>query len=275
MKHRIFIVGCSRSGTTLLQRLMTENTGAITFPETNYFRRTVGKSTFWPRLGLATGRERRALSEVCGRLKREDSQPDLRGPIWTFKRGVDAYLRILDGIAAEQGADSWIEKTPHHIFYVGLIHRFVANDRVIHIVRDGREVVASIYDRARRFPVTFENQTSVDYGIKLWNSTVRESAQFVGQPGNVFVSYERLVETPVDQVDRICRAARLEFRPYGAKPLRKDAYMHSAEEWKAQSASRVFTDRRKFERLFSREQQHTIEDRLNWLPYQTVVGAAV
>ena len=41
---RLFVVGCSRSGTTIVQRLLAGHKDLISFPETAFFQRLAGDS---------------------------------------------------------------------------------------------------------------------------------------------------------------------------------------------------------------------------------------
>jgi hypothetical protein len=142
---RLFLVGCSRSGTTLLQVLMAGHPRIHSFPETGFFIHAVGvrrRPLAW--LGLTTSKARWAIKELLRNTGREDlyeivpQRPFLLGSV------VSSFVHVLDRLTLEEEKDIWLEKTPRHVFYVDYIKRYVDNAHVIHLIRDGRDVVASI-----------------------------------------------------------------------------------------------------------------------------------
>ena len=77
-------------------------------------------------------------------------------------RNAGDFLRIvMEAIARKQGVDRWAESTPLHLLYLPLIKKLIPEALVVHIIRDGRDVTASLYrigwirplpwDRAARF----------------------------------------------------------------------------------------------------------------------------
>ena len=55
------------------------------------------------------------------------------------------FLRtVMDSIADQQGVERWAEKTPAHLLYIPQIKEIIPEAQIIHIIRDGRNVAASI-----------------------------------------------------------------------------------------------------------------------------------
>jgi len=59
---RIFLVGCPRSGTTLLQSMLARHDRVFTFPESHLFARSVPSGGLFRMAGLAGRHARCALS---------------------------------------------------------------------------------------------------------------------------------------------------------------------------------------------------------------------
>jgi hypothetical protein len=64
-----------------------------------------------------------------------------------------AFIKILDEITLENGKSSWLEKTPEHLGQINYIERWVQRAKFIHIIRNGDDVVASLYEVAQKYPL--------------------------------------------------------------------------------------------------------------------------
>jgi len=51
---------------------------------------------------------------------------------------------LLDPFAAEAGAVGWVEKSPDNCMRAGFLSRLFEDARVVHVVRDGRDVACSL-----------------------------------------------------------------------------------------------------------------------------------
>ena len=65
---RVFIVGCPRSGTTLLQAMLASHETVYSFPETHFFKKYPGEvlaiSTFWSAHPEPLGGSSRELNKL-------------------------------------------------------------------------------------------------------------------------------------------------------------------------------------------------------------------
>jgi len=117
----------------------------------------------------------------------------------------------MDELAQEKGCTCWVEKTPGHIFVLDHIEKSVPGARFIHLIRDGRAVVASLMDAKNKFPEARIWQKSLADFVRLWNAAIRKSARCVGKENHFFVSYEALVTNPQKELRAICQFLSLEF----------------------------------------------------------------
>ena len=216
---RIFLVGCPRSGTTLLQGMLASHSQIESFPETHFFEKGFS--------GRKSSRKKRILTPVLrgGYLRavlsgwiRElslfgyevpDSVKSDHG--WSRAKVVDDFVGILDSLTLNNGKNVWVEKTPGHVLRISTISRYVSKSKFIHIVRDGRPVVASLYRVSRRFPDGWGGPWSVERCISMWNACLASTSEHLGESGHFVVSYERLLEDPEKHLRGLCSFLRVRY----------------------------------------------------------------
>jgi hypothetical protein len=123
-------------------------------------------------------------------------------------RTVGQYAALLadalDDVARESGASHWLEKTPGHLRYVREIERHIPGSKIIHMIRSGPAVIASLHEAHRVRPDIWGPSPAVSRLVGVWRSDLRRSRACVGRPNHSFVSYERLVADPADVLGRLC-----------------------------------------------------------------------
>jgi hypothetical protein len=195
----VFVVGCPRSGTTLLHDSLISSGH---FADYRVESRIFDKVT--PPFGsLESTRNRTRLinawlqSDYFQRSGLEAE--DIRAKVLAECRNAGDFLRIvMEGIAGNQGVERWAEKTPRHLLYIPQIKETIPNALIIHIIRDGRDVAASM-SRMRwegAFPWDTRHRLLV-CGL-YWQWLVqkgREYGQRLG-PDYLEVRYEQLVQHP-------------------------------------------------------------------------------
>src|SRR5687767_7251824 len=142
-----FVVGVSRSGTTLL-RLMLDAHPQLTIPPETHFV---------PELIRAAGR-RRASAEGLAEIIVSQRQwgdfgvdeAELRLRLEALDRVEPAgALRAFYGLYAEkQGKPRWGDKTPIYVEHMRGIAKALPEARFVHLIRDGRDVALSRIRRA-------------------------------------------------------------------------------------------------------------------------------
>ena len=260
--RRVFLFGCPRSGTTILQTLMAGHSRIHSFPETSFFIHAIGwRRRHLARLGLA--RARFAVERVLHNIGRDDLSEMLPRRPFSLPGGADQYVRILDRVTLEEGKDIWLEKSPMHFRYIPFIERHVPDAHFVHILRNGEDVVASVYDRAMKFPDNFGSEREVDVAIRLWNEAVETSKRYVGRSGHTFALYEQLCEAPDETLTRICRDLGLEFEP-AMKDVEDAAgrVVSPRWGWLANVGNGIQPPSSKFQRLFDDEKRSAISRRL-------------
>jgi len=140
MTRPIFIVGCPRSGTTLLRDLLRSHPNLTLPPE----------SQLIPRFYRAYG-DPSSDREAWLRARRILHNPRIAS--WGISTseaefaGCRSFSRVIRRLfevwAAKEGKPRWGDKTPHYVRHLPLILRLFPEAQVIHIIRDGRDAALS------------------------------------------------------------------------------------------------------------------------------------
>ena len=162
----IFIVGCQRSGTTLLRLMLDSHPNISCGPETRFlqdFAKLTSES--WDRLSL------------YGFPK----------SYWLDK-SAEFFDSFQTEYAKSRGKTRWADKTPRYALSLGYINELFPASQIVHVIRDGRDVVASHRDRWGYW--------SAVKAVEKWPRYIR-AARRVGErmPGDRYaeVRYEELV----------------------------------------------------------------------------------
>jgi hypothetical protein len=192
-----FIVCCSRSGSTLLQTLLDAHPNLSVPPESQIYYRFGPVFPYYGDLSVSENRRcfiRDLLNDAyIQQWNLETSVDDIEEMIFHPSRAkiIEAIFRLY---AEKKGAKRWGDKTPEHIRYLSLIREDFPNARLIHLVRDGRDV-AEAYQRMMFGPVS-------PLGLgREWRREVmfwREFQQQQGTDHTLEVRYEDLVRSPED-----------------------------------------------------------------------------
>ncbi|HBB30738.1 MAG TPA: sulfotransferase [Cyanobacteria bacterium UBA8803] len=264
----VFLVGCPRSGTTLLQSMLAAHPQIASFPESKFFEYLFPE--YEPRrrtLGLASRRLRPMLSQFF----KEIGYPEMQYYLPKFPQFIGQYthkfVQIMDKIAKKQGKSIWLEKTPQHINYIEYIEKFIPKARIIHIIRNGVDVVASLYEMGQKYPNTWGSvMGKVDDCIEEWIRNVKISLRYLNQPNHTLVRYEHLVEDPQTVIANLCKFIGVDFKEQMLQDYRVVAkqLIRDREQWKLGVMEEIKNaNSQKFHRLFNEDQQRYILKQLS------------
>ena len=144
-KHApVFVLGCVRSGTTLLYHMLLSAGGVAVYrAESNAI------NLLEPRFGdLSIRRNKEKLMEAwlnskLFRVSGLHAESIRAKVIAECKNGGD-FLRIVMGeVARSQNVGRWADCTPEHLLYLPRIKETIPNALIVHIIRDGRDVALS------------------------------------------------------------------------------------------------------------------------------------
>ncbi len=227
-RNPVFVVGSPRSGTTLLYHsLLSSGRFAVYRAETEIF------STIAFRFDFSKAKDLQRLLDVWIRsdlfqLSGLDADP-FRHRIMRECRSSGDFLRIfMESIARHQRVERWAEKTPEHLLYAPQIKKTIPDALFIHIIRDGRDVAASmgVLGYIPVFPWD-KHREALAAGL-YWEWLLRQgrkAAQSIGRD-YLEVRYEDLVTRPQPTLDRIssfigCELDYSQIRQAGIGAVRK------------------------------------------------------
>lgn len=202
----VFVVGCPRSGTTLLYHTLISAGGFVDYPaETHVF------NLFAPRFGSLAKRRTRerffdAWIKTAYFTKTGLDGEKTRRELGERARNWGDFLRIvMEGMAEAQGVHRWAECTPHHALHLEEIARFIPDARIVHIIRDGRDVALSM-DRLGWAPrIPGDPNPSLLAAGAYWCWIVHRGKRSGGDCGLPYleVRFEDLVRNPKDTLGRL------------------------------------------------------------------------
>ncbi|MEG3898512.1 MULTISPECIES: sulfotransferase [unclassified Microcoleus] len=200
---RIFLVGAPRSGTTILQSLLAAHPEVISFPESKFFHYLL-YDQFAGKLP----------SRMEAFFKDEIKRPELLKDFddsQTVETKASWFVRVLDGLAAEQKKSIWLEKTPEHMYFIDDIEHFLPDAKFIHILRNGMDTIASMYDATRSFNELWGAGWDLNHCIGRWEHAMLTSHKYVNKSNHILVKYEELLDDKTKTLGEICKFIGIEY----------------------------------------------------------------
>ena len=205
-KAPVFVVGCPRSGTTLLYHMLLSAGGfAVYRTETHVF------NTLEPAFGNLNSAENRKrmmkawLGSKLFRLSGLDAR-EIEARVMAECRNGGDFLRIVMGeIARAQGVPRWSDCTPDHLLYLRRIKETIPEALIVHIIRDGRDVALSMNKQGWIRPLPGQSGDGLMAAACYWEWTVkrgRRDGQALGED-YCEVRFEDLVRGPQSVLARL------------------------------------------------------------------------
>lgn len=161
----IFVGGMYKSGTSLLRAMLGQHS-----------RIFAGLETFWFDLGRGSDSPATLLA-ACNRLAHYFGLP--AADVCAFHQEAVSPERFLDrlmrAVVTREGKPRWLEKTPGNIAHVDRIWAAWPNAQVLHIIRDPRDIFASL--------VEAKKWSGVDEFAERWCSTIGEGERLIAAIG--------------------------------------------------------------------------------------------
>jgi hypothetical protein len=243
LSRPVFVVGCPRSGTTLVQCILSASSQAFSLPETHFFSWVLPAMHMGPDSVVGPDhlqRFRQAFEDESGLI--------LQQPFWT---GVheqapmtarDIFVAIVEHHRPAAGYLRAIEKTPRHVLQLDVIGGAFPDAVFVDVVRDPIDVASSLLG------VPFESSRSVLSHAQRWTESIHAARAYSQtHPQRLrTVVYETLVREPEASVRALCEFVDLPFEPTMLEEFGRQAALNvgSAETWKRDVGSGVLLDRK-------------------------------
>jgi hypothetical protein len=193
-----FVLGCVRSGTTLLRDILRQHPRLESPEETHFFRWSDPYGS--PRydknyIGTKLFKEHRVLDGV--------SDKDFHGCRMVARNRKD--LSDLYGkyyLAAQDNIDGrWFDKTPQNIYNILLLGYMYPEAKFVHIYRNPLNVVSSL----KEGKVMAKHDTKG--GVNYWMESMIMINEYKKMPGAkerfIEIKYEEMVASPKKHIDSI------------------------------------------------------------------------
>jgi len=194
-----FVVGLTRSGTTLL-RMMLDAHPLLTIPPETHFVPDLIKAARAEK-GTEGMLEAMTANRTWGDFGIGDDEMRERLAQVASGDAASAVRAFFEAYADIQGKPRWGDKTPAYMLSVQRIGRTLPESRFIHLIRDGRDVALS--QRAR----AINEQPPPAEQAARWVKRIgksREQASSLKGARYVEARYEDLVRDPETTLRRIC-----------------------------------------------------------------------
>ncbi len=229
--EKFFIVGCPRSGTTMVQQALNRHSGIVIPPETKFFFSFLGHSR---RVQL------RHLKRINNDLRINLPEPDHR--IESAPEARAFYEAMAGQYIDRLGKKNVVyfgEKTPEHTGHLPRIRQLFPDAKIIVLYRDGRDVALSLTKMPWMCPDLY-----VNFVVWLYYYHVVRKIKLKGHPNFYFARYESIVADPAKELGRLLEFLEL---PYESKVAdgwgNREGVPEREYAWKEQALHKITVDR--------------------------------
>ncbi len=256
----IFVCGTGRSGTTLLQQILSNHSRIFATRYEGRFVVTPGGLFDIRREILNLESLKRFRRSILGpwfkKVYRQGTPEEYAGGLFTdidektltehvdgfeeeLREGIDEAMHdMIDGVFASamkaQGKSRWLEKTPRNVIYMNDLYRLFPDAQFVHIIRDGRDVAISCLENdfwpIGEIPdagVSFREQPrTIENAARYWATlmqTARDQIAKIPDEAYLELRFEDLVDDPEGKLRQLCDFLGVTFEPQLlGTPLKRD-----------------------------------------------------
>lgn len=214
----LFAVGCPRSGTTLLQRMLDHHPQLAVSNDPHFI-------PFAP--GVADGTDPPVTATLVDWLVGYPTtrrlgldEATIRAAAGTCATYSEIVAALYDALARDRGKPLAGEKTPRYVRYLPLLHALFPWVKAVHIVRDGRDVALSTLEWARsdrgpgRFRLWRKEPIAVCALFWRWHvASGRRDGAVLGPAQYREIRYEELVADPERTLRTVAEFLELPYAP--------------------------------------------------------------
>jgi hypothetical protein len=245
---KFFIVGCPRSGTTMVQQALNRHSQIVIPPETKFF---------FSFLGHPRKRQARHIVRINTDLGIHLPAPARQVQSADDGRAVyELMARQYVDRQNKRGVVAFGEKTPEHTGLLPRIRELFPDARVVVLYRDGRDVASSLTRVPWMSPSVY-----VNFLVWLYYCRIIREEQFGGGANLYFARYEDIVANPEKEMAAILQFLDLPYEPAVAWGHgNREGVPEREMSWKGRALQRITSERvRVFENELNEEQIEILE----------------
>ena len=229
----VFIVGNSRSGTTLMGSILGLNSEVFTFEELHFFGTLWSQSDRYTKLTsnqaealtakLLAIQDEDVISHKDPKLFAEEAKAIVKNIEPQSYTATDILQAFLTYSAEKNGKSIPCEQTPRNVLYIAELLELFPHCHIINMVRDPRDVLLS---QKYKWKIRFLGASNIPYReairawtnyhaitiSKLWNVAVNSAAKY-DSDRLITIRFEDLITQPEKIIRQVCKFAELEFAP--------------------------------------------------------------
>ncbi len=226
----VFIIGSSRSGTTLLQMIMNSHPNIAMYGEIHFFNEICGV------LGGCEKKRKNICDFIDNDLRRAyhvHLLPKLDAVLDKVKdklsdksfTGIEFYIALMESFSELESKRRYGEKTNENIRYIAELFSIFPQSRIIHIVRDPRDVVSSMMSMPWASNDILANTLR-------WRAELSNVRKYKEDDRIFEIRYEDLIQNPEQICRSICDFIGEPFSPQMLEYDRKAKNYIVNEPWK-------------------------------------------
>lgn len=228
---QIFVVGSSRSGTTMMGRILSNHSDIFTFKELHFF------GTIWSNNSNQDLNRQEQIDLLSRLLCIQENGLFNQQNISVFNEEaisllahknicnpLSIYELFLSAMSNENKSTISCEQTPKNMYYLNEILAFFPQAKVINMARDQRDVLLSQKNKwkrrflgASKIPLSEAIRSYINYHpiltSKVWNSSLEHTAKYFDNERVKIVKFEDLLVKSESVVKDICNFLAIEFHP--------------------------------------------------------------
>ena len=195
----VFIVGMPRSGTTLLQGILSNTGKYFPMPETHFFSRA---TYALPENGFSR-KDRQRIRRILSRKSRIKVD---EGALLNLNSQKEIFEYVI-GMFNPARKNTFLEKTPRHVFFYSKILKFYPTAKFICMIREPKNIVSSrIGKKAKR------NKSVIRLAL-LYNKIAAAILEIKNKDNVLLVRYEDLTSENERSLMKICAFLDINYSP--------------------------------------------------------------
>lgn len=204
-KAPVFVVGCPRSGTTLLYHMLLSAGGFVVFRAESHAFNLLAH-----RFGsLKSARNRTALADAWLRSQAFRvsglQEAEVRAVVSRAATAGELLKALMQAMGGRQVVTRWADTTPDHLLYMAEIKRQIPDALFLHIIRDGRDVALSFVEQGWSHPLPWDKGQELSMAALYWQWAVQRGRESGRELGGDYleVKFEELVGNPREVLSRV------------------------------------------------------------------------